>query len=207
MARRVIGNPVMAATPGPRTCERGEMNDADQRLAEDLRSCAQGDRAAMRRLFDEEASRLMAIAMRLLRDRALAEEAVQDTLVKVWTRAASFELGRGAARAWLTTILRHTALNILRSERRADQAADGDIEALQDRVAVDETAAVLRSLDPALRLRGCLEALEERRRHAILLAYVHGYSQGEIAGRTGLPLGTVKAWMRRGLRLLRECLG
>lgn len=149
----------------------------------------------------------MAIAMRLLRNPTLAEEAVQDTLVKVWTRAASFHPDRGAARAWLTMILRNTALNILRAEHRQDHAVDGDIEALQDRMAVDDTEAVLRSLDPTLRLLLCLEALDERRRHAILLAYVHGYSQGEIAGRTGLPLGTVKAWMRRGLQQLRECVG
>ncbi len=191
----------------PRTCRRSEMDDTDQHLAEDLRSCARGDRGAMRRLFDGEGPRLMAIAMRLLRDPVLAEEAVQDTLLKVWTRAASFQADRGAARAWLTTILRNTALNILRSERRQDHAVDGDIEALQNRTAVDETEAVLRSLDPTLRLRICLEALDGRRRHAILLAYVHGYSQGEIAGRSGLPLGTVKAWVRRGLGQLRECLG
>jgi RNA polymerase sigma-70 factor (ECF subfamily) len=183
------------------------MDHGDQALTRDLQSCARGDRMAMRRLFDSEAPRLMAIAMRLLRDPALAEEAVQDTLVKVWTRAASFEAERGAARAWLTMVLRNTALNILRSERRQDLAADGDIEALQDRMAADETEAVLRSLDPTLRLRICLDLLDERRRHAILLAYVHGYSQGEIAGRTGRPLGTVKAWMRRGLEQLRECVG
>lgn len=183
------------------------MDDSDQRLATDLAGCGRGDREAMRRLFDSEGPRLMAVAMRLLRDPALAEEAVQDTLVKVWTRATSFQAERGGARAWLTVILRNTALNILRSEQRQDHAADGDIEALQDRRAVDETEAVLRSLDPTLRLRVCLEALEARRRHAILLAYVHGYTQGEIAGRTGLPLGTVKAWMRRGLTQLRECVG
>ena len=67
--------------------------------------------------------------------------------------------------------------------------------------------AVRQALDPTLRLRLCLEALDERRRHAILLAYVHGYSHGEIAGRTSMPLGTVKAWMRRGLQQLRECVG
>lgn len=148
----------------------------------------------------------MAIAMRLLRNPALAEEAVQDTLLKVWTRAASFHPERGAARAWLTMILRNTALNILRSERRLDHAADGDIEALQDRTAVDDAEAVRQALDPTLRLRLCLEALDERRRHAILLAYVHGYSHGEIAGRTSMPLGTVKAWMRRGLDQLRGCM-
>lgn len=183
------------------------MDDGDQRLIGNLQACAGGDRAAMRRLFDDEGPRLMAIAMRILRDPVLAEEAVQDTLVKVWTRAASFRPDRGPPRAWLSTILRNTALNILRSERRTDHAADGDIEALQDRTVADETEAVLRSLDPTLRLRGCLDALDARRRHAILLAYVHGWSQGEIAGRSGLPLGTVKAWMRRGLGQLRECLG
>ena len=179
----------------------------DQCLLDDLRSCAQGDRDALRRVFEAEGPRLMALALRIVRHPALAEEVVQDTLVKVWTRAVRFEPDRGAARAWLTIILRNTALNVLRAERRQDHASDGDIEALLDRHAADETEAVLRSLDPALRLRVCLEALDERRRHAILLAYVHGYSQGEIAGRTGLPLGTVKAWMRRGMQRLRECMG
>jgi RNA polymerase sigma-70 factor (ECF subfamily) len=183
------------------------MSDNDHLLIADLQACAKGDRAAMRRLFDSEGPRLMGVAMRLVRNPVLAEEAVQDTLLKVWTRAASFQPSRGAARPWLTMILRNTALNILRSERRGDLAPDGDIEALQDHVAADETEVVLRSLDPALRLRTCLEVLDPRRRHAILLAYVHGYSQGEIAGRTGLPLGTLKAWMRRGLEQLRECLG
>jgi RNA polymerase sigma-70 factor (ECF subfamily) len=183
------------------------MDDSDRRLIGDLHSCALGDRAAMRRLFDSEGPRLMAIAMRILREPALAEEAMQDTLIKVWTRAATFHPDRGAPRAWLTMVLRNTALNILRSERRGTPTHDGDITALQDRVAADETESALRSLDPALRLRHCLDALDANRRHAILLAYVHGYSQGEIAGRTGLPLGTVKAWMRRGLGQLRECLG
>lgn len=182
------------------------MDDSDHRLARDLQSCARGDRASLRRVFDSEGPRLMAIAMRLLRDPVLAEEAVQETLVKVWTRAASFHPERGAPRAWLSTILRNAALNILRSEGRQDHAADGDIEALQDRMGADETDTVLRSLDPALRLRLCLEALDARRRHAILLAYVHGWSHGEIAGRSGLPLGTVKAWLRRSINQLRECL-
>lgn len=183
------------------------MDNNDPRLVQDLQSCGRGDRGALKRVLETEGPRLMAIAMRYLRDPTLAEEAVQDTLLKVWTRAASFQAERGAARAWLTIILRNTALNILRSERRQDHSADGDIEALQDRTAVDDTESVLQSLDPTQRLRVCLEALDARRRHAILLAYVHGYSQGEIAGRTGLPLGTVKAWMRRGLQQLRECVG
>ncbi len=183
------------------------MDEIDHRLIAELQACAQGDRNAMRRLLDSEGPRLMAVAMRLLRNPVLAEEAVQDTLLKVWARAASFRPERGAARAWLTMILRNTALNLLRSERRGELASDGDIEALQDQTAADDSEVVLRSLDPTLRLRPCLEALEPRRRHAILLAYVHGYSQGEIAGRAGLPLGTVKAWMRRGLEQLRECLG
>ena len=183
------------------------MDTNDQRLADELQSCARGDKGAMKRVLEAEGPRLLSIAMRYLRDSALAEEALQETLVKVWTRAASFEAERGVARAWLTTILRNTALNILRSESRQDHSADGDIEALQDRTAVDDTESVLQSLDPTQRLRVCLEALDARRRHAILLAYVHGYSQGEIAGRTGVPLGTIKAWMRRGLHQLRECVG
>lgn len=161
----------------------------------------------MKRVLDAEGPRLMAIAMRFLQNPALAEESVQDTLIKVWTQAATFQADLGSARPWLTTVLRNTALDILRSERWQANVADSDLEALQDQLAVDDTEAALQALDPTHRLRVCLESLDQRRRHAILLGYVHGISQAEIAGRTGLALGTVKAWMRRGLQQLRECVG
>src|SRR5215217_8600123 len=93
-------------------------------LDEALRRCAAGDRAALRSIYDAEAPRMLGVAMRLLRRRALAEEAVHDTFVQIWLKAASFDPSRGQARTWLYAILRNRALNILRDESRTDLVDD-----------------------------------------------------------------------------------
>ena len=89
-------------------------------LADALRRCAAGERSALRAVYDAEAPRMTGVAMRLLRRRALAEEAVHDTFMQVWQRAATYDPARGEARTWLYAILRHRALNILRTEARVD---------------------------------------------------------------------------------------
>jgi RNA polymerase sigma factor (sigma-70 family) len=172
-------------------------------VEEALRRAAGGDRAALRTVYDAEAPRMLGVALRILRRRALAEEAVQDAFVQVWRRAGTFDAARGSGRAFLYAILRNRALNILRGEARTD---------LTD--AVDETVpsedegpeAVVVRLSEAGALRRCLDGLDPPRRDAIVLAYAHGLSHGELAGRLGLPLGTVKSWLRRSLLALRECL-
>jgi RNA polymerase sigma-70 factor (ECF subfamily) len=173
-------------------------------LDEALRRCAAGDRAALRSIYDAEAPRMLGVALRLLRRRALAEEAVHDTFLQVWQRAASFDPARGEAGAWLYAVLRNRALNILRGESRTDLVEDFEPMGL---VSEDEDAEtlVLRLSDTSA-LKRCLERLEPVRRQAILLAYVQGLSHGELAGRLGVPLGTMKSWIRRSLLSLRECL-
>ena len=173
-------------------------------LDEALRACARGDRAALRVIYDAEAPRMLGVALRLLRRPALAEEAVQDAFVQVWRRAGSFDPTKGGARTWLYAVLRHRALNILRGEARTDLVDDFEPMGLTSE---DENAEHLISrLSEAGALRRCLEGLEPPRRQAIVLAYVHGLSHGELAGRLGVPLGTVKSWIRRSLISLRECL-
>jgi RNA polymerase sigma-70 factor (ECF subfamily) len=177
----------------------------DTALATALRRCAGGDRAALRTIYDAEAPRMLGIALRLLRRRALAEEAVQDAFVQVWQRAGSFDPARGTARAWLYAILRHRALNILRGEARMELVQD--FEPMELASEEEDPEAVVARLSEAGVLRRCLERLQPERRQLIVLAYVHGLSHGELAGRLRLPLGTVKSWIRRGLLVLRECLG
>ncbi|QDL91576.1 sigma-70 family RNA polymerase sigma factor [Paroceanicella profunda] len=172
--------------------------------AEALKRCAAGDQAALRALFSEEAGRMIGIAMRILRRRDLAEEAVQDAFVLIWRKAHTYIPERGSARGWIYTIVRNRALNILRDARRETPTLPEDIDTLRE---ADPVAATWEGLDEASRLRGCLSALDEVKRRCILMAYVMGYSHGEIAGRLDAPLGTVKAWVRRGLIALRECLG
>jgi len=173
-------------------------------LDEALRACARGDRAALRAIYDAEAPRMLGVALRLLRRPALAEEAVQDAFVQIWRRAASFDPARGGARTWLYAVLRHRVLNILRGESRTDLVDDFEPMGLTS----DEENAehLITRLSEAGALRRCLEGLEPPRCKAIVLAYVHGLSHGELAGRLGVPLGTVKSWIRRSLISLRECL-
>ncbi|WP_246179531.1 sigma-70 family RNA polymerase sigma factor [Microvirga thermotolerans] len=174
-----------------------DLNDA-------LGLCARGDRAALRAIYDREASRMLGVAMRLLRRRALAEEVVHDTFVQVWQKAGSFDPGRGDGRTWLYAILRNRALNILRGESRTEYV--DDFEPMNLASEEEGVEAALLRLSDAGQLRRCLERLEPARRQAVALAYLHGLSHGELAGRLGVPLGTVKSWIRRSLLALRECM-
>jgi RNA polymerase sigma factor (sigma-70 family) len=177
---------------------------ADDEVTAIIGRCAAGDRSALKRLFDAEAPRMIGVAERILRRRALAEEAMQDAFVQVWRRAASFDPSLGSGRTWLYTILRNRSLNILRSESRTELSADdAPFDGPSD---ADDPEQIVMKLGEATRLRHCLDRLEPTRRQAIVLAYANGLSHGELAGRLNLPLGTVKSWIRRGMQTLKECL-
>ena len=172
-------------------------------IGPDIQLCARGHRRALQRLFESEAARMKGVALRILRRHDLAEEAVQECFVTVWQKAASYNPSLGSGRAWLYTILRHKALNILRDGQR--EQLTGFIEERMDQPPVWEEA--YRRLDGGSRLRQCLDVLDPAKRSAILMAHVVGYSHGEVAALLRVPLGTAKAWIRRGLIALRECLG
>jgi RNA polymerase sigma factor (sigma-70 family) len=170
-----------------------------------LMACGRGDQSALRALYEKEGGRMLGVAQRLLKRRALAEEAVHDAFVLVWRHAARFDPARGEAMPWLYTILRNRALSILRDERRL-QTSDTPIAettASED----DDPETILSKLSDAKALRHCLEKLEAPRRHAVLLAFVNGLTHAELAVRLNLPLGTIKSWIRRSLVTLKECLG
>lgn len=170
-----------------------------------LRRCATGDSAALRVIYDAEADRMLGVAMRMLKRRSLAEEAVHDAFVQIWRKAATFDPGRGAAKTWIYAVLRNGALDILRSESRTEALEDDAIEDTASEA--DDPETVVLKLSDGAALRRCLETLEPKRRSAIVLAYVNGLTQGELAGRLGVPIGTVKSWIRRSLMSLKECLG
>jgi len=169
-----------------------------------LQSCAGGDRAALRSLYDAEAGRLVAVAQRILRRRELAEDVVHDAFIAIWQRAATYDASLGSARAWIYTVVRNRALNAVRDGKREDLRDSAEIEP-QDETESIITDAVER-LATESRLRGCLERLPPEKRECVLLSYVTGFSHGEIAGRLGIPLGTAKSWVKRGLTALQECM-
>lgn len=169
-----------------------------------LAACATGDRAALRMLYEREAPVLLGVAQRIVRRREIAEEVLQDAFVQVWRNASAYDPSLGSARAWIFAIVRNRALNSLRDERHVPVGDEALASLMVDAHAVAEPVA---RLAEGSALRRCLEVLDEKRRQSIVLAYVWGYSHGEIAGRLGVPLGTVKAWIRRSLAALKECLG
>jgi RNA polymerase sigma-70 factor (ECF subfamily) len=180
------------------------MKTEDDMCAVLIGRVAEGDRASLGELFTTEAGRLISVARRILRRADLAEEAVQEAFVSVWQRAATFDRSRGGGRAWLTTIVRNRALNMLRDGARLDFVDQGELEAFGDRSGDAEAAYA--ALPEGVALRRCLEQLEPSRRRSILLAYVVGFTHGEIAAELKAPVGTVKAWIRRGMTALQECL-
>ena len=173
----------------------------EAQLAAAIARCATGERAAMRVIYDIEAGRMVGVARRILRRQDLAEEAVQDTFMRMWRAARSFDPAKGSARTWLYAILRNCAISILRDERRFEN----DPDAGTDAAPAAETA--MARLPETSALRRCLEQLDAQRRTVVVLAYVHGLSHGELAGKLGVPLGTVKSWVRRSLIALQECMG
>ena len=196
-----------------RSCERawGEsglalVTDQTHDLEMALAACAAGDRQGLRRIFDHEAGRLVAVAQRIVRRRELAEEVVQEAFIRIWTHAHQYSPDRGSARGWIYAIVRNRALNLLRDGKREDLVGEDRLETLQDGEQLDQIMASFHKLDRNSRLHECLGSLDEIKRRGILMAYVGGYTHGEIAGRLKLPLGTAKSWIRRGLSSLRECM-
>ena len=185
------------------TCLSGRgaiVGDIEVSLEEMLRRVAKKDRAAFRDLYTATSSRLFAISLRLLRDRARAEEVLQEAFTRIWERAASYDADKGAALAWMTVVTRRIALNDLRRRDNAHDSLDED--------AAPDVAADLPEQDPIAkaRLLGCLDKLGEERRQWVILAYIHGYSHEELARRFDRPLGTMKSALFRGLADLRKCI-
>jgi RNA polymerase sigma-70 factor (ECF subfamily) len=176
----------------------------DAELERLIRACAARDRLALRQLYDLTAGQMLACMLRILKRRALAEEALQDVFVSIWQRAAQFQRGRGAARIWLMSIARHRAIDVVRSER-ADLYREAEIEQLQE-LGTEEVGDWSSAGRSAAALQRCFAELSHEQRRGIELAFVNGYSHADIARMTGEPLGTIKSWIRRGLASLRQCL-
>lgn len=170
-----------------------------------VKRCAAGDMAALRGLYEAEASRMIAVARRIVRRTDIAEEVVQEAFLQIWRHAGRFDPALGSARAWIYAIVRNRALNVVRDAKREDLVDEAVLEEVgQIRAPVE--ADIMSRLAVGSRLRRCLDTLDATRRESLLLAYVWGYSHGEIAGRLNVPLGTAKGWVRRGLAALKDCM-
>lgn len=168
-----------------------------------LERCKQGDQLALKSLYDQEARWLLGVAFRIVRQRQLAEDVVQEAFIQIWNRAESFDATLGSARGWIYSVVRNRALSEIRRPGMVRRVEVENIDALMwRRDQPDEERQLLNTEQ----LQHCLDQLDKERRDCIEAAFLEGFTQAELAKRFDLPLGTVKSWIRRGLLALRACL-
>lgn len=164
---------------------------------------------ALQRLYQQEARHLLGVALRIVRQRQQAEDILHDAFVNIWSKASSFDARLGSGRGWIYSVTRNLAFNAVRNGAREVSVDEDTMEALDAQNAMDAHVGMADAFELHAnlgKLNDCLSQLEPVRRNCILYAYVDGCSHGEIAERTQTPLGTVKAWIRRGMGTLRECM-
>jgi len=164
---------------------------------------ARGDEQALAELYDRFGRVAYGIAVRVVRDASLAEDAVQDAFMTAWRTAAAFDPARGKASTWLLTLVHRRAVDVVRREerRRGDPLDDAPIASGD---ATDESVEVR---EERRRVQAALAQLPPDQREALELAYYGGLTQTELAERLGVPLGTIKSRMFTALSRLRDLLG
>lgn len=180
----------------------------DPRSDEELIAAVQTrDGEALAALYDRYGRMAFAIAYRILGERGVSEDVVQDAFLAVWRRAGGFQPGRGAVRSWLMAIVHNLAIDRRRGRYRHEQTDVqlDEVEYRLDSNGEDVFATVAGNIE-AESVRSALLSLPSEQRQAIELAYFMGLTHQEIAQQTGMPLGTVKGRMRLGLSKLRDAL-
>ena len=168
------------------------------------------DSAAFEHLYDRFAPIVLGIVVRIVQDQAEGEEVLQESFWRVWTQAATFDPNKGPFRAWLFSIARRQALDLLRRRSARPQAPRDESEERRFEQAAAPEAGVPEAAERAIvaeQLRGALERLSGEQYQVLDLAYFKGLTRQEIAQTTGLPLGTVHTRARLGLQKLRSILG
>lgn len=188
--------------------------ERSRELSQLLARTGLGDRAAFGRLYERTSGHLFAVVLRIQRDRAQAEDLLQEIYVSVWKAAASFDAARSQPLTWLTHIARNRAIDSLRRAQTQPRTESLTVDDDDERPDPHEALA---SEDPGpLDLLGracdrreltrCMENLSAAQRQSVALAFYDGLSHAEVAEQLREPLGTVKSWVRRALMTLKGCL-
>ncbi len=182
-----------------------DASQAEQQIAL-IQAVAKSDRLAFEQLYRLTSPHLFAVALRMLRQRAWAEEILHECYITIWHNAASFNSALSSPLTWMTHIVRNRCIDWLRSgyarQFHADEAWLDDLSSTPGDVSLDEQHD-----RQVARLHHCLQHLSSEQRQSIALAYYQGLSHSDIAGWLQQPVGSVKSWIRRGLDHLRECVG
>jgi RNA polymerase sigma-70 factor (ECF subfamily) len=174
--------------------------------AELLRAVARGDESALAAVYDRYSSILLGLLLRILHSRAEAEDVLQEVFLQIWQQAHAFDAARGRPFTWLVTLARSRAIDRLRAVGARDRAARASAEETPPGVERETADDVASRAERGEIVRRALAELPEEQRQVLLLAYLDGMSQTEIAAAKGQPLGTVKTRTRAGLKKLHGLL-
>ena len=176
-------------------------------LADLLQATAKGDQLAFARLYQETSAKLYGFALRILKNEGQAQECLQDAYIRIWEHAPDYRAERGAPLTWMGVIVRRRALDMVRRKGRERVLDDPDeLARRMDQVAHSEGPETGPDPREWEKLSACLGQLRDEQREALRLAFFEGLAHPEVAERLGVPLGTVKTWIRRGMEKLRTCL-
>src|ERR1700738_1429025 len=174
---------------------------SEKRFCTLLEAVASGDRKAFRTLYDKSAPVLFAVCVRLMRDRDVAQDVLQEAMTRIWRKAHLFDASKGNAMVWRAGVPRNCAL----SQRAAAPPPSSSLEEAGLLTAVEARS----SNDPVIAadVRQCLKKLNEKYRKCVTLIYLHGLSYEELAKQMGAHLGSVNSWVHRAVRELALCMG
>jgi len=161
------------------------------------------DRNAFSSLYDATSAMLFSVCLQVLNDQQAAEDALQDSYIKIWSKADQYHTNGMSPMTWLITIARNTSIDRLRSNRSQAKASSELPELVEP---ADDPEAHSIVMHENKRINDCLETLESEKAEAVCEAYLHGYSYAELASRYNIPINTVRTWLRRSLLKLKGCL-
>lgn len=177
----------------------------NDKLAELLAQSGLGNRKAFAELYDASKSKLFAVSLRIVRERHIAEEVLQDSFVNIWNNAAKYAIAKSAPMTWMTAIVRNRSLDIVRRPL-VEVADEDDYFALNMEDGSPGPQDQLTAKRDQVKIERCMKGLAGEQLQTISLAFFHGLSHSEVADHLGRPLGTVKTHIRRGLQKLKGCL-
>jgi RNA polymerase sigma-70 factor, ECF subfamily len=195
-------------------------------LSQLIAATAGGDAGSFSQLYERTHTHLFGVALRMLTNHHSAEDVLQEAFVRIWKSAGSYQLGLGSsnpdgqAMAWLIAVVRHKTLDVLRTRTRLkeqalpendapvsdDFADEQDLETSGYEITNSSPLELLSQSAQAMQVSECMDSLDGSHRQSLALAFYQGLSHSEVAAQMGAPLGSVKAWIRRGLDKLKNCL-
>ncbi len=190
---------------GKTAVRSGASIERTYRLKVLLLACANGNKRAFEQLYERTSTTLFKLLMRILKRPDLAQDCLQEVYLKIWNNAGEYRSNVAAPLTWMSSIARYQAFDLLRRRRREVEEDRPNEVAWQAGFENSVEDAIAENSDRD-RLESCLRMMNSDHRQIFSLAYFRGLSHTEVAQQTDLPMGTVKTWISRGLKSLRQCM-